>query len=65
MKYVKYISVGLSLSGKAGKTSYLHTDCYRAMNVTTAGPSGEIINGNPPSGVTCAWCGKSISPQSS
>lgn len=60
MRYVKYTSVGLSLSGKAGKVSYLHTDCHNAMNATTAGPKGLEIEGDPPSGVKCVWCGKPI-----
>lgn len=61
MEYVKYTSLGLSLSGRAGKVSYLHIDCHRAMNATTAGPKGEVIEGNPPDGVICVWCGKPIS----
>ncbi len=60
MKYVKYTSRGLSLSGKAGNVSYLHTDCHTTMNQTTAGPEGEEIEGNPPPGIACIWCGKLI-----
>lgn len=60
MKYVKYTSVGMSLSGKAGKVSYLHTACHDAMNMTTAGPEGEEIEGTPPPGVNCVWCGQPI-----
>lgn len=62
MKYVKYTSVGMSLSGKAGKVSYLHTDCHATMNTTTAGPQGEEIEGNPPPGTICVWCRKPIVP---
>ncbi len=60
MKYVKYTSVGMSLSGRAGKVSYLHSYCYDIMNSTTAGPHGEEVEGDPPPGAKCAWCGKSI-----
>jgi hypothetical protein len=50
----------MSLSGKAGKVSYLHPDCHNTMNATTAGPQGEEIEGNPPAGAICVWCGKPI-----
>ncbi len=58
MEYYKYVSQGLSLSGKAGKVSYLHCNCYQAMVTTTAGPEGKKTAGSPPAGAKCVWCGK-------
>jgi len=62
MEYYKYTSRGLSLSGKAGKVSYLHSSCHATMTCTTAGPSGQKMEGSPPD-VDCIWCGKPLGSQ--
>lgn len=59
MVYFRYTSLGLSLSGRAGKVSYLHESCYQEMNCTTVGPQGERLEGPSPSS-PCIWCGEEI-----
>lgn len=77
MKYVKHTS-GLYFTGQGGEVSYFHADCHSTKNArelasleadfgklpTTAEPwSGEVIDGDPPPGLICAWCGKPILPE--
>lgn len=53
----RYTSIGMSLSGKAGKVSYLHDNCAVAFNATL-GPNAEKTNETPPVDITCPWCRK-------
>lgn len=57
MACYKYISLGMSLSGKAGIVSFLHDQCAIALN-STLGPEATITNEQPPEGAKCPWCGK-------
>jgi hypothetical protein len=77
MKYVKYTS-GLYFSGEGGEVSYFHADCHAAKNAREDAMGeaafgkrpnnvepwrGEVIDGDPPLGLICAWCGKPILPE--
>jgi len=63
MNVYKYISLGLSLSGKAGKVSYLHEECGIALNCTL-GPNAVITTETPPQDARCPWCGKAFKGES-
>lgn len=56
----KYVSPGLSLSGRAGKVSYFDEHCYRAYIFSTAGPVGQQMEGAPPIGTRCYGCGREL-----
>ena len=59
----RYVSRGLSLSGRAGNVSYFDADCYRAIILSTAGPTGRQIEGAPPAGTRCYGCGKELTSE--
>lgn len=56
----KYVSRGLSLGGRAGKVSYFDADCYSAFILSTLGPTGQRLEGAPPTGTRCYGCGKEL-----
>jgi len=62
MPYYKYTSVGLSLSRKKGKVTFLHEECAIALN-QTIGPDAIITNEKPPEDAKCPWCGKGFTEE--
>jgi len=57
--YYRYVSLGMSLSGKAGKVSYFHSRCWLQLPVV-AGSSAVRIVGKPPTSAMCYECRESI-----
>lgn len=53
----KFVSTGMSLSGKSGKVSFLHEECAIALNMTL-GPEAKITEETPPKDAKCPWCRK-------
>lgn len=56
MKVGKYVSLGMSLSGKHGKVSWFHAECVPLMDVV-AGGMPWVTEETPPEGAICRWCG--------
>ena len=53
----KYVSLGLSLGGSAGKVSWFHDDCALKMEIV-AGGNPEKTDEQPPKDARCYFCGK-------
>lgn len=54
-EYYRYVSLGMSLGGNAGKISYFHKLCWLKLP-TVAGSNAEKMTDIPPEDAICYEC---------